>query len=162
MLSQYRFTLSCMLGRSGSALLSRALRHSTIGDEAFHVRVRNGIGCYIFSKTTRSSKHTTTLTRLFRIIFECSKSSHIRLYRCARYDSSRLSISTSQLQALLLFHTWPINVVVYDDSIGNTCFEVSFTLRCFQRLSSPYLAILLCRWRDNRSTRGTFTPVLSY
>jgi hypothetical protein len=41
-------------------------------------------------------------------------------------------------------------------------FEVGFPLRCLQRLSRPYLATRLCRWRDNRSTRGTSTPVLSY
>lgn len=44
------------LGRPGSDLLSRVLRQSTIGDEAFHVRVRNGIGCFILSMTTKSSK----------------------------------------------------------------------------------------------------------
>ena len=32
------------LGRAGNDLLSRALRHSTIGAEAFHGRVRDGIG----------------------------------------------------------------------------------------------------------------------
>ncbi len=32
------------LVRSGGALLSRVLRHSTIGAEAFNGRVRNGIG----------------------------------------------------------------------------------------------------------------------
>ena len=38
----------------------------------------------------------------------------------------------------------------------------SFTLRCFQRLSRPYLATQLCRWHDNWCTRGTSIPVLSY
>ena len=46
------------LGRPGSDLLSRALRHSTIGAEGFHVRVRNGIGCKPLARTTRSSKRT--------------------------------------------------------------------------------------------------------
>ena len=46
--------------------------------------------------------------------------------------------------------------------IGSTRFEVGFPLRCFQRLSRPYIAMQHCRWRDNCSTRGTFTPVLSY
>src|SRR5258707_12915335 len=44
------------LGRPGSDLLSRALRHSTIGAESFHGRVRNGIGCSPFATATRSSK----------------------------------------------------------------------------------------------------------
>src|SRR4029077_19756575 len=44
------------LGRPGSDLLSRALRHSTIGAESFHGRVRNGIGGSPLAKATRSSK----------------------------------------------------------------------------------------------------------
>ena len=72
------------------------------------------------------------------------------------------AISTGKLHALLRFHTRPINVVVFHGSRGSTRFEVGFPLRCFQRLSRPYIATLLCRWRDNRSTRGTSIPVLSY
>jgi hypothetical protein len=71
-------------------------------------------------------------------------------------------ISTGKLHALPRFHTRPINVVVYHDSSGRTRFEVGFTLRCLQRLSRPHIATLLCRWRDNRSTRGVSIPVLSY
>ena len=41
-------------------------------------------------------------------------------------------------------------------------FAVGFPLRCLQRLSRPNLATRLCRGRDNRSTGGTSTPVLSY
>ena len=44
------------LGRPGSDLLSRALRHSTIGAEGFHGRVRNGIGCSPLASATKSSK----------------------------------------------------------------------------------------------------------
>ena len=47
---------SVALGRPGSDLLSRALRHSTIGAEGFHGRVRNGIGCTPLATATRSSK----------------------------------------------------------------------------------------------------------
>ena len=45
---------------------------------------------------------------------------------------------------------------------GISYLEVGFTLRCFQRLSAPYLATLPCHWRDNRYTIGTSIPVLSY
>ena len=45
---------------------------------------------------------------------------------------------------------------------GISYLEASFTLRCFQRLSQPHSATLLCRWRDNRCTVGAFIPVLSY
>ena len=77
-------------------------------------------------------------------------------------NQANRTISTGKLHALLRFHTRPINVVVFHGSQGNARFEVGFPLRCFQRLSRPYIAMLHCRWRDNSSTRGTFTPVLSY
>ena len=77
-------------------------------------------------------------------------------------DQADRTISTSKLRALLRFHTWPINVVVFHGSQGRTCFEVGFPLRCLQRLSRPHIATLHCRWRDNRSTGGVFIPVLSY
>jgi len=63
---------------------------------------------------------------------------------------------------LLRFHTRPIDVVVFHGSQARPCFEGGFPLRCFQRLSRPYLATRLCHWRDNRSTRDTSIPVLSY
>jgi hypothetical protein len=59
-------------------------------------------------------------------------------------------------------HVRPIDVMVYHGSSGKTGFEVGFPLRCIQRLSRPYIATRLCHWRDNRCTRGMFTPVLSY
>src|SRR5438552_14744354 len=80
----------------------------------------------------------------------------------AACDQANRAISTSKLNALLRLHTWPIDGVVFPGSQAKPGFEVSFPLRCFQRLSRPYLATRLCHWRDNRSTRDTFFPVLSY
>src|SRR6201991_562221 len=77
-------------------------------------------------------------------------------------NQANRTISTGKLHALLHFHTRPINVVVFHGSQGNARFEVGFPLRCFQRLSRPYIAMQHCRWRDNCSTRGTFIPDLSY
>ena len=76
-------------------------------------------------------------------------------------------ISTGQLRVLLRFHTQPINLVVFKGSLGafrpgTPSLEAGFPLRCFQRLSVPYMATRLCHWRDNRRTRGTSTQVLSY
>ena len=45
-----------MFRRSGSDLLSRALRQSTIGAKGFNSRVRNGIVWDTFAMTTGSSK----------------------------------------------------------------------------------------------------------
>ena len=47
-------------------------------------------------------------------------------------------------------------------SDGSLILEVGFTLRCFQRLSHPHFASLLCRWHDNSCTSGASIPVLSY
>ena len=72
------------------------------------------------------------------------------------------AIRIGKLHALLRFHIRPIDVVVFHGSRARPGFEVGFPLRCFQRLSLPYIATQLCRWHDNWSTRGTSTPVLSY
>ena len=77
-------------------------------------------------------------------------------------DQANRAISTGKLHTLLRFHTRPINVVVFHGSQGNTRFQVGFPLRCLQRLSRPYIAMLHCGWRHNSSTRGTSIPVLSY
>ena len=68
-------------------------------------------------------------------------------HRCASTSSLSTSSSTTALQCL---------------AAGRTHLEAGFPLRCFQRLSIPHMATLLCRWRDNRSTSGAFIPVLSY
>jgi hypothetical protein len=72
------------------------------------------------------------------------------------------AIRTGWLSALPRLHLRPIDVVVYHGSMARPGLKVGFPLRCFQRLSRPDLATRLCRWRDNRSTRGPSTPVLSY
>ena len=50
-----------MIGRPGSDRLSRVLRRSIMGAEAFHGRVRNGIGCSHLAKTTRSANRIMCL-----------------------------------------------------------------------------------------------------
>ena len=72
------------------------------------------------------------------------------------------AISTGQLNALPRLYLRPIDVVVCHGPQGRPGFEGGFPLRCLQRLSCPHIATLHCRWHDNRSTSGAFTPVLSY
>ena len=79
--------------------------------------------------------------------------------------SSPRPISTGKLNTLLCLHTRPINQVVYLGSYhccGKSHLEAGFTLRCFQRLSHPNLAIQPCHGRDNWCTIGLSIPVLSY
>ena len=45
-----------VLGRSGNDLLSRVLRHSTIGAEEFNGRVRDGIGFGLLAQITGPAK----------------------------------------------------------------------------------------------------------
>ena len=51
-----------VLGRPGDDLLSRVLRQSTIGAEAFDGRVRDGIGSYRLAEATRPAKGSYQLT----------------------------------------------------------------------------------------------------
>ena len=87
------------------------------------------------------------------------------LFNLSLLKSSPRPISIGQLNTLPCLHLRPINLVVFKGSYsfdGIPYLEVSFTLRCFQRLSAPHFATLPCRWRDNRCTIGAFIPVLSY
>ena len=85
---------------------------------------------------------------------------------CFLLRSSPRLISTGQLHVLPHFHLRPINDVVYIEPYlmksERSHLRGSFTLRCLQRLSRPYIATQLCPWQDNWCTRGTSIPVLSY
>ena len=161
------------LTRSGGDLLSHVLRRSTIGAAALNGRVRDGIGCFARARATRPGKRRSALSRgpfggagrccprmRWKISVLCA-CAHGSLASSGSNQAYR-AISTGQLNALLRVHLRPIDVVVFHGSQGRPCFEGGFTLRCLQRLSCPFIATLHCRWHDNRSTSGTFTPVLSY
>ena len=183
------FATRLPLCRPGDDLLSRVLRQSTIGAEAFDGRVRDGIGSALRNshqasegrkerifdsrvagvRVRRPSRQRRrlppmshgALRALTRTVFAfASLGWTMRLAN--ESDQVERAISTGKLHALLRFHTRPIDVVVFHGSSGRTGFEAGFPLRCLQRLSIPYIATLHCGWRHNRSTRDTFTPVLSY
>ena len=173
----------CGLFRLGGDLLSRVLGRSTIGAAALNGRVRDGIGCFARARTTKPEKPTggratgpggarsspwntrPSFDVSFRLWTEpgsgrlppggrtCLLPDRIEAYR---------AISTGQLNALPRLHLRPIDVVVFHGPQGRPGFEGGFPLRCLQRLSCPHIATLHCRWHDNRSTSGAFTPVLSY
>ena len=134
----------------GSGLLSHMTLCSIIGEEELNYRVRNGIGCTLFSMAAK---------KFVKNIIDREGRSF------SREQASR-AISTGQLHASQRFHPQPINEVVYLGpsglASGRTYLKAGFPLRCFQRLSLPHIATLLCRWHDNRSTRGASIPVLSY
>ena len=99
------------LGRPGSDLLSRVLRHSTIGAESFHVRVRNGIGCTPLASATRSPKREEDLKARVG-----SKPAAGRPLHGTNENQADRAISTAKLNASLHLHMRPINVVVYHGS----------------------------------------------
>ena len=74
------------------------------------------------------------------------------LVSLTHYCASTPSLSTS----------WSRTTLQGAQGPGRSHLGTSFTLRCFQRLSLPHLATRQCHWRDNRYTRGSSTPVLSY
>ena len=173
---------------SGGDRLSRALRHSTMGAGVFNGRVRDGIGFW----ARRSSHQTGATqffgtgpsgccdgggpVRQACSVGRCGSSCgcawrgrHPLCSGCrSRTDTDHGSdqvnraISTGRLNASPRLHPRPIDVVVFHGPQGRSRFKGGFPLRCLQRLSRPYVAMLHCRWRDNSSTRGTFIPVLSY
>lgn len=155
--TRYRIESYMALSRFGGDLLSHVLRRSTIGATALNGRVRNGAGCFARAMTTKPRKsHIPSRVHWGCVAFE--------QYSLAITGSNQAyrTISTGQLNALLRLHLRPIDVVVYHGPQGIPCFEGGFPLRCLQRLSCPIIATLHCRWHDNRSTSGSFTPVLSY
>ena len=154
--------------RAGGDLLSHVLRRSTIGATALNGRVRDGIGCFARAKATRPEKKRDRRS-LAGVLSKDAFGSEPDICLPTQADLSssgsnqaNRAISTGQLNALLRLHLRPIDVVVFHGSQGIPCFEGGFTLRCLQRLSCPFIATQHCRWHDNWSTSGTFTPVLSY
>ena len=170
-----------MLGRPGGDRLSRVLRHSTMGAGVFNGRVRDGIGFWahrsghqagatqVFGPLSIAGfprrRGTCSASMWFSVTAPCFASlaaaNQVRRW-ITRDDQACRAISTGPLSALLHVHARPIDVVVFHGPQGRPRFEGGFPLRCLQRLSRPYIAMLHCRWRDNSSTRGTFIPVLSY
>jgi hypothetical protein len=161
------------LFRSGGDLLSRVLGRSTIGAAALNGRVRDGIGCFARGCCRQTWRphgarpagrsfpaHETVLSNADPRSSSFRGAGGVRLLP-DRIEACR-AISTGQLHALLRFHLRPIDVVVFHGPQGRPGFEGGFPLRCLQRLSCPHIATLHCRWHDNRSTSGAFTPVLSY
>ena len=149
-----------VFSRFGGDLLSHVLRRSTIGVLALNGRVRDGIGCLASAMTTKPRKDP--FMRNIRRSSACSGFELLTSLAVTGSNQAYRAISTGQLNALLHLHLRPIDVVVFHGSQGRPCFEGGFPLRCLQRLSCPFIATQHCRWHDNWSTSGTFTPVLSY
>ena len=168
------------------------MRHSTIGAEEFNGRVRDGIGffsprsnhrtgqgqrqagpraqpgpCQIRVKQSFSKPpHPSTSCEAQPGAADVSASEANRslstrtgIMRAIKPIERLVPVSSTRHRAYTSgLSTWSSSTAL----IGSTRFEVGFPLRCLQRLSRPYIAMLHCGWRHNSSTRGTSIPVLSY
>ena len=83
---------------------------STIGAEELNFRVRDGNGCCLSAIATEKSFMQTSAQ------FGMSNFSSIYLCQLFCGQAARL-ISTSKLNTLLCLHTWPINLVVFEESL---------------------------------------------
>ncbi len=130
---------------------------SIVGRNELNFRVRNGNGWTLVLISTNYSICYTLKTE--------QRKRESKALPAIRRSSPR-AISTDQLHTLLHFHLRPIKQIVflcpYSIKDERSNLRGSFTLRCFQRLSRPYIATQLCPWQDNWCTRGTSIPVLSY
>lgn len=160
-----------------------------IGAKAFHCPVRNGKGvvppCYgrqavtgrsdVLTRQTQSGKkHMLISTDQHSCVFEFglrykvfdvrhSNATNLKGYRIKPHGQLVLvsyvhyCTSTPSLSTL-----WSTTTLQGGQAPGIPNLQTSFPLRCLQRLSCPFIATQHCRWHDNWSTSGTFTPVLSY
>ena len=133
----------------------------TFGAEKLNFCVRDGNRWDLLAIITGNLSTFRTLKTSYWIAFEISRSLNIRFLR-----SSPRPISIDNLTHHCVYS---VNLSTLSSSRGLTdlCHGIlflkgGFTLRCFQRLSRPHFASLLCRWHDNSCTRGTSTPVLAY
>ena len=144
---------------TGSVLLSPLL---TIVDAVMlNFRVRHGNGCLHHAIATGSQDTGVSITpSLPDLRISPENRTQSLLW------SSPRPISAGPLNMSPCFHSRSINLIVFKGpyllSNGRSHLGGGFTLRCLQRLSLPDLATQLCHWRDNWSTIGPSTPVLSY
>ena len=131
------------LFRFGGDLLSHVLRRSTIGATALNGRVRDGIGCFARAMTTKPRKKRQH-QRCGRTIRSghngCSKSLVLLTMRLSVVllnlavtgsNQAYRAISTSQLNALLRLHLWPIDVVVFHGPQGDLVLKGASRLDAF-------------------------------
>ena len=110
----------------------------------------------VLRQTLHSRHKHTHILRHFLPRHSINASTHIQYVFVCR------PISTSHLHALQRFQIWPINPIISRGPQQKPHLKTGFPLRCFQRLSLPYVANQPCPRRNNWHTRGTSIPVLSY
>ena len=159
------------LFQTGNVLLSQAVARqvsSALRNLTSVFGMGTGVASVLLSPDFRAS-HFFILRISFKYYFDCTFKTeyfnYVNIFLTFDHWSSGRPISIGQLNTLLHLHLRPIYVVVFHESylLRRKSFLVGgFALRCFQRLSLPYLATQLCPWQNNWCTSGTSIPVLSY
>lgn len=138
---------------------------STIGAGGLSFRVRNGTGRDPTANTTDKNQATNQPHHVGWVV-SCQTLNNRReqkpLFNHYLCVLNVWSISTGHLHTLRCFQIRPINPIIYRGPQKKPNLGTGFPLRCFQRLSLPYVANQPCPRRDNWHTRGTSIPVLSY
>ena len=147
-----------------------------IGAKSFHGPVRDGKGWYRLAMVIRHNLYEWRGTcarhsesgRSSVVICCLNKQLNSEHWHCQCYRDKPYG----QLVLVSLMHyctstpslstSWSRTTLQGAQGSGKSHLKASFPLRCFQRLSLPNLATRQCHWRDNRYTRGSSTPVLSY
>ena len=140
-------------------ILARGDPLTTIGVTKLNFCVRNGNRCSLCAIATTLFCENLVLSKLDNIFI--SENATFLTWLSPR------PISNGPLHASRHFHFHPIYLIISEGSYfpegnGKSHLEASFTLRCFQRLSRPYIATQRCSWRNNWYTSGMSIPVLSY
>ena len=147
-----------------------------IGAKSFHGPVRDGKGWYrpamvirhdLYGCRSDCMRHPESGRSSF-VLLSQQTAEPLHWHDCQGYRDKPYG----QLVSVSLMHyctstpdlstSWSRTTLQGAQGSGKSHLKASFPLRCFQRLSLPNLATRQCHWRDNRNTRGTFTPVLSY
>ena len=110
-------------------------------------------------KVRKPERASALVRRVFLIMIMIPSRQRTWIMRAIKPIERLVPVSSTRHRAYTPgLSTWSSSTAL----IGSTRFEVGFPLRCLQRLSRPYIAMLHCGWRHNSSTRGTSIPVLSY
>ena len=134
---------------------------STIGDEAFHGRVRDG-NVWVWEPPLHGHQESHRV----RCGVQCTDGSVSELKQ--QYGQASRLISTGRLNTSPCLYLRPIEQMVCLFPSGPSRGRGCLILRRASRLDAfsgyPFRTWLpgSCRWRDNRYTRGPSTSVLSY
>ena len=143
-------------------------RCSTIGAGRLSFRVRKGTGRDPTALTTNTHHRTTHNTQPNKAVC-CTRHQTVDasnqqtiVFRHRIHCCFIRSISTGHLNTSQCLQIRPINPIISGEPQKKPHHETGFPLRCFQRLSLPYVANQPCPRQNNWHTRGTSVPVLSY